>query len=136
MAESEKGMGARIGCRSAPVPFGPTNMAAAVAENMQLFFVRDKSTNKGIKRLVIKKISQTKTWRWNNSDNEGKSSLFRKFVDMAPVVALFRSPTAPPAQDEYHKVRNRFRCKYTSTQIKELSSIAKWLLTYTLTYNP
>lgn len=61
MAESEKGMEARIGCRAAPVPFGPTNMAAAVAENMQLFFVRDKSTNKGIKRLVIKKISQTKT---------------------------------------------------------------------------
>ena len=46
---------------SAPVPLGPINMAAIVAENVQLFFVRDKSTIKEIKRLVFTKISQTKT---------------------------------------------------------------------------
>ena len=35
--------------------------------------------------------------------------MYRKFVDMAPVVVLFRSPAALPAEDEYHTVRNSFR---------------------------
>ena len=52
-----------VACRviSAPVPLGPINMAAVVAEIVQLFFVRDKSRKKEIKRLVFTKISQTKT---------------------------------------------------------------------------
>ena len=39
----------------------PNNMAAAVTENVHFIFVRDDSTKKEIKRLVINRISPNKT---------------------------------------------------------------------------
>lgn len=44
--------------------------------------------------------------QWSDKANLWRGLTLSQRLKMAPLVVLFRSPTAPPAEDEYHKVRN------------------------------